>query len=192
MNSVRLLIVSASSLLFAGCAAIGNSEFKCSAPTGVHCQSVTATYLNSLSGFSKSTEAEDRAPVSRNGAESDEALAKLPRYGAQTAPILRTALGGKMPLRTDPRLLRLWVKQWEDSDGDYHDQSHIYLPVDAGRWTAPHNRPAAQQSYQGIAAPTNRPAEADPQALAKEKLNPKEIAQSAADFAKNLGRSGEN
>lgn len=191
MKILRFLTVSASGLLFAGCAAIGNSEFKCSAPTGVHCQSVTATYLNSLNGNAQSKPGVEEKS-SKGGNDTDEAPVAASRYGTQPSPVLRTAMGGKMPLRTDPRLLRLWIKQWEDSDGDYHDQSFIYLPIDAGRWTVAHSRPAEQKAYQGIAAPTSRAADADPQAMAKEKVNPKEIAQSAADFAKKLTRSGEN
>ncbi len=50
-------------------------------------------------------------------------------------------------LRTEPRVLRLWIAPWEDSDGDLHDQSFVYLSVDPGRWTIEHNRAPIRREY---------------------------------------------
>lgn len=38
------------------------------------------------------------------------------------------------PLREPERVLRVWMAPWVDADGDYHDQSYVYLVLDHGRW----------------------------------------------------------
>jgi conjugal transfer pilus assembly protein TraV len=38
------------------------------------------------------------------------------------------------PLREPERVLRVWIAPWVDVDGDYHDQSYVYLLLDHGRW----------------------------------------------------------
>lgn len=184
MNGIRLLALFIAGTALTGCATIGNSEFKCNAPAGVHCQSVTATYLASLAGF----DTPDSSAKSKD--DPDRPAAAPASYGSK-APVLRTAVGGRIPLRSDPRLLRMWIKEWEDSDGDYHDQSYIYLPIDAGRWAVTPNRPGANQTYQGITAPAQRAADPEP-APTKSVVDPKEITQSATDFAKSFARPGSN
>ena len=39
-----------------------------------------------------------------------------------------------MPIRTEPKVIRAWIAPWKDSDGDLHDQQHLYLTVDFGDW----------------------------------------------------------
>lgn len=43
-------------------------------------------------------------------------------------------------LRSQQRVLRLWIQAWEDRDGDLHDQAYVYVLVDGGRWRMPHIR----------------------------------------------------
>lgn len=40
------------------------------------------------------------------------------------------------PLRLPPRVIRIWVAPWEDSDGDLHQPSYIYSEISPrrGRW----------------------------------------------------------
>jgi conjugal transfer pilus assembly protein TraV len=64
------------------------------------------------------------------------------------------------PIRSAPRLLRVWFAPWEDTDGDLHDQSYVYLPVDSGRWLIEHNRRRIQDNYRPVRAPSNVTAQA--------------------------------
>ena len=161
-----------------GCAAIGKEEFKCSAPVGVHCQSMTATFL---------------AAPATIGAGPSAAAGEPLTATALPAPILKTAVAGvdsprgRMPLRSEPRLLRMWVKAWEDSDGDFHDSSYIYMPLDAGRWVVPHNSSVKPTQFMAIEAPSSHPA---PAAQGAPKIDPKEVSRSATTFARSLGRTG--
>lgn len=42
------------------------------------------------------------------------------------------------PLRTQARIPRLWIKPWEDADGDLYDQGYVYAQVDNGQWQIDH------------------------------------------------------
>ncbi|MGE5813397.1 MAG: TraV family lipoprotein, partial [Acidobacteriota bacterium] len=49
--------------------------------------------------------------------------------------------------------LRLWIKPWEDSDGDLHSPSYVYVPIDAGRWLIDHTPRPERSAYAPIKAP---------------------------------------
>ena len=57
------------------------------------------------------------------------------------------------PIRSAPRILRVWFAPWEDADGDLHDQSYVYLPVDAGRWLIEHTQRRIQDGYRPVRPP---------------------------------------
>jgi conjugal transfer pilus assembly protein TraV len=126
--------------LLAGCASLsgvgGESHYACPAPQGVRCGSVTANYLQSLPG--------DRpgqfTPGRVTELESAETAAEpAPAQAAPTAyPDAAT------PLRSPPRILKLWVAPWEDRDGVLHDAAFVFVPIDHGRWLLRHGRPATR------------------------------------------------
>jgi conjugal transfer pilus assembly protein TraV len=156
-------------LALCGCASLagvgGSAEFGCKAPVGVKCDSVSGTYYNAL---------QQNLPSQQKGpsATPEPSLAPPPmdqRMGKRAAPLAYTrnsAARANMtmatpaatqelnaPLRSAPRVLRLWIKHWEDSDGDLHSQSYVYVPIDAGRWLIDHYRPSPRQAYAPIKAP---------------------------------------
>ena len=68
-------------------------------------------------------------------------------------------------LRTAPRVLRLWIAPWEDSDGDLHEASTVHVLVDHGRWLIERVRPAPRGPRMGVtppAAPSAAPESAPP------------------------------
>ncbi|MCC7706072.1 TraV family lipoprotein [Janthinobacterium sp. GW460P] len=142
--------------LLAGCGDMtglaGKSEYACKAPEGVLCNSVSGNYYNSftLGGGAASKGAPTKgtphaAPRSMytmlKGASSGSAI--------QGAPAFEPAA-----LRSPPRVMRLWIKPWEDSDHDLHDQSFVYLQTDPGRWQIAH----AQRQIRDAYAPLKPPA----------------------------------
>ena len=74
-----------------------------------------------------------------------------------------------LALRSEPRVLRLWVAPWEDSDGDLHDASFVHVVVDTGRWLIERVRPVPRNRLDGITPPTAmatpqlKPADPSPQ-----------------------------
>jgi conjugal transfer pilus assembly protein TraV len=116
----------------------GSPKFSCNAPEGVHCASVTANYHNrAVDGVGHPT-----------------------RQAMQAALTKPASAGAAMPLGLDPvalhtpvRVLRLWVKAWEDSDSDLVDQSYVYVRIDEGQWQVDHVQRAARAAYAPLRPP---------------------------------------
>lgn len=130
------------------------SEFACKAPDGILCESMSGIYANAqaknLPG--QRVNARGEAPVELSQAKAGSNVMTKPIYSGT-------------PIRSAPRLLRVWFAPWEDTDGDLHDQSYVYLPVDSGRWLIEHNRRRIQDNYRPVRAPSNVTAQAaQPQA----------------------------
>jgi conjugal transfer pilus assembly protein TraV len=169
-------LVSASALL-SGCGGLSGlgatSEFKCTAPVGIPCQSVSAVYLGDrMAGATTATPTatstaqagateprsagpavasasslEDRA----TGGGTDRALtaAVSPAMYKPAAAREPRALGA---IRSDPTVIRIWVAPWEDADGDLNDQGYVYLQIDSGRWLIEHNRERIRREFSPQAA----------------------------------------
>ena len=155
----RLTAVLGSVLSLAGCMSLsglsGNSSYACKAPDGVTCQSVSGTYANAMA---------NNLPAQRNRAMPTAAPAAAPPSSAASAPTVRNASADAaqaLPLRSAPRILRLWFKPWEDADRDLYDQGYVYVQVDGGRWLVDHAQRAIREAYAPVRAPAGRAA-ADP------------------------------
>ena len=72
-------------------------------------------------------------------------------------------------LRTNPRVLRLWIAPWEDGDGDLHDASSVHVVVDTGRWLIDRVRPAAHSRLDVATPPLTPPT---PSAAPTSEANP--------------------
>ena len=157
MSGRGALLALASAVLFTGCSASGldaKTSFGCKAPDGVTCMSVSGVYEtsrhNALPG---------QLPVAPNAvaasvAPSSGAARPTPANAASDGvPAARRApLTSGTPLRSAPRVLRIWLAPYEDSEGDLRDQTHIYVTVDRGSWQIEHTRRAIQDRFAPIRA----------------------------------------
>ncbi len=155
----RLTAVLGAVVSLAGCMSLsglsGNSSYACKAPDGVTCQSVSGTYANAVA---------NNLPAQRTRAMPTAAPAAAPPSSAASAPTVRNASADAaqaLPLRSAPRILRLWFKPWEDADRDLYDQGYVYVQVDGGRWLVDHAQRAIREAYAPVRAPAGRAA-ADP------------------------------
>jgi len=138
------------------------SEFACKAPDGVLCESMSGIYANAMSNNlpgQRVNHAGVGAEVSRAKAEQGTGVITKPIYSGT-------------PIRSAPLVLRVWFAPWEDSDGDLHDQSYVYLPVDNGKWLIEHNRRRIQDAFRPVRAPSNQAASMAAAANAKIKVTP--------------------
>ncbi|WBS00160.1 TraV family lipoprotein [Pseudoduganella sp. SL102] len=116
----------------------GSPKFSCKAPEGVHCASVTANYHNrAADGTRQASPAASATPESAGVA-------------------MRPGLD-PVALRTPVRVLRLWIKAWEDSDHDLVDQSYVYVRINEGQWQVAHVQRAARESYAPLRPPPASP-----------------------------------
>lgn len=120
------------------------SKFSCKAPDGILCESMSGIYANAQA---KNLPGQR---VNQHGLDNKIDLPSATVHGVLTQPIY-----SGMPIRSAPRMLRVWFAPWEDTDGDLHDQSYVYLPIDAGRWLIEHNRDRIQESYRPARVPTH-------------------------------------
>lgn len=167
---VALAVVAAAAL--AGCTGMsgvgGGTTYACKAPDGVSCDSVSGTYANALAhnlpGQRRPAAAAPGA-MAASAAPADlarrPAATPTPTGRAATDPLLPGASTNRVPLaspttplRSPPRILRLWFKPWEDADRDLYDQGYVYVQIDGGQWMVEH----AQRQIRDAHAPVRPPA----------------------------------
>uniref|UniRef100_Q47DM6 Type IV conjugative transfer system protein TraV n=1 Tax=Dechloromonas aromatica (strain RCB) TaxID=159087 RepID=Q47DM6_DECAR len=137
----------------------GDSKYACKAPDGVACDSVSGTYANALHNNLPSQQAQRFA---RRQKELSEEIPS-PTLGRTTSSAAANASGMAVtpaPLRTQARILRLWIKPWEDADGDLYDQGYVYVQVDNGQWQIDH----VQRQIRDLYAPLKPPPKPDTEA----------------------------
>lgn len=176
--------------ILAGCSSMagigGTSEYACKAPPGVRCDSVSGTYENAI---------QNNLPSQRLGRHASSSPAKLGDAVGRTGSLRRTGLStGRQseessemrPLRSQPRVLSLWIKAYEDSDRDLVGEQRIYVQVDDGRWLVDHYQRAVRSAFAPVKAPT-RPAEKEmpPQSIPSET-----VAAQARSLPQRLGGAG--
>ena len=157
------LVLSVLAALSAGCASTmsglgGEGSYACKAPVGTQCTSVSGVYANSTHGpvpasvLPKPATALASAPSAPAGAS-----------GSATAAALSTPA---TPIRSQPRVLRLWIAPWEDADGDLHEASVVHVLVDTGRWLIERVVPANRNRVDAVRPPipSSAPASATPSA----------------------------
>ena len=145
------LLVGATATLLGGCASTmnglgGEGSYACKAPVGSQCTSVSGVYANSIHGQPPASALPKpaRAPAST-------AAAAATAVSASTAP---PGLGAPpSALRSQPRVLRLWIAPWEDADGDLHEASVVHVLVDTGRWLIERVIPANRQRVDAVRPP---------------------------------------
>lgn len=144
------LLAALATVTLAGCINLSGldarSSFTCKAPEGVLCDSMTGVY----------TKAEQQdLPGQRVRARVEEGGAADAPRAFDAGGVLTRPIDSGTPIRTAPRVLRVWFSPWEDSDGDLHDQSYVYLPVDSGRWLIEHSRRRIQDAFQPVRPPSD-------------------------------------
>ncbi len=123
----------------------GTENYGCKAPEGVLCNSVSGVYANSIQG--------NLRPAPSPTAKSLSAAPTI--YGATSIAHNRSAApdAAGNTIRSNPRVLRVWIAPWEDRDGDLHEEGHLDVIVDTGHWLIEHVRPAARSGVDGVAPP---------------------------------------
>ena len=139
----------------------GTSNYGCKAPDGVKCDSVSGTYYNALQNNLPS----QRKSLPHTPSGAPHSAAPAGQDAAMGTPVAAAHVGGgNQPalLRAAPRVMRLWIKPWEDSDRDLNGESTVYVRIDDGRWLVDHIQRQAREPFAPI-----RPAKVTRAAQAK-------------------------
>lgn len=130
-KSFFILWVIAASGILPGCSwfGIGKSEFDCKGGVdGVRCLSARQVYQATESSdyvkTKEETEGEENANAGQtitNGIRRDSQVA-VPR------------IEQPVPIRTQAKVMRIWMAPWEDDDGDLHADGFMYTEIESRRW----------------------------------------------------------
>lgn len=106
-----------------------SSKFACKdAVNGVSCNSIAAVYEKEFNG----------TPLpKKKGKKGKKGKKELPPANDGGVEIVkRLGAGEDLPLRTPPKVIRVWIAPWEDSDGDLHQPEYVYSEISdiRGRW----------------------------------------------------------
>ncbi len=145
------------STVLGGCASTmsgvgGAGSYACKAPVGSQCTSVSGVYANSMHG---------QAPASMLSKAAKARPSASPALtGASAAPVAPVLSLPASALRSQPRVLRLWIAPWEDADGDLHEAAVVHVLVDTGRWLIERVVPSNQNRIDAVRppAPSTAPA----------------------------------
>ena len=154
MNAARLFPAIAAMTL-AGCSSMSGLDakntFSCKAPDGILCESMTGIYVNAQ---------QKNLPGQRitHKGDIDTEISRAKVTDTASSVLTKPIYSGT-PIRSAPLVLRIWFAPWEDTDGDLHDQSYVYLPVNNGRWLIEHNRRRIQDAYRPVRAPVAQTAQ---------------------------------
>jgi conjugal transfer pilus assembly protein TraV len=135
MTNVRRTFAASATVvatLLGGCASTlsglgGEGNYACKAPVGSQCTSVSGVYANSIHGQPPASV----MPKPARGPVKKPPAATVAASAAETTPALPTPASA---IRSQPRVLRLWIAPWEDDDGDLHEAAVVHVLVDTGRW----------------------------------------------------------
>ena len=130
----------------------GDSKYACKAPEGVACESVSGTYANAVHNNLPSQRAQ-RSAVTEKGESEPRPSTNAVRTTVSTASGNADDGTTTGPLRSQARVLRLWIKPWEDADGDLYDQGYIYVQVDNGQWLIDHVQRQIRDAYAPVKPP---------------------------------------
>ncbi len=122
----------------------GSESLSCKAPEGVVCTSVSGVYANAATITAKA------AP------QATPAIPAIPALYSANAVALspdKPATPSGSVVRSNPRVLRLWIAPWEDGDGDLHEESTVHVLVDNGRWLIDPVRAASRSRLDAVAPP---------------------------------------
>ena len=147
MNRIFFAPLLIAAVAASGCAStlsgVGGAEgYACKAPEGAMCTSVSGVYANSR----QATAMPPKQPEKK-------LVATAASYDASPVAPVNSAATPSASIRSNPRVLRLWIAPWEDADGDLHEEALVHVIVDIGRWLIEHVRPAARSRIDGVAPP---------------------------------------
>jgi conjugal transfer pilus assembly protein TraV len=135
-------------LALSGCAStlsgVGGADgYACKAPEGAMCTSVSGVYANTAHGMQKPTK-----PAEKKSPPATPAI-----YGATSIAPGKPAAASSASIRSNPRVLRLWIAPWEDADGDLHEEALVHMVIDTGHWLIEHVRPASRSRVDVVSPP---------------------------------------
>jgi conjugal transfer pilus assembly protein TraV len=116
-----------------GCAylGIGQDDYSCpGGAEGVHCMSARQVYQATESTDYVKTKVEIDGDV--KGKVPNSIGAGNDRSHVDQVAVPR--IGQPVPIRTQARVMRIWMAAWEDEDADLHADGFLYTEIEERKW----------------------------------------------------------
>ena len=150
----------AAAAVFSGCANMSGLDaapsYGCKAPVGVKCDSVSGTYHNALQNNLPAQAAGASGVVAAGGRPASPAG---PRSSTPLVAVSTRATGAgdpgvyaATPLLSGPKVRSLWIKAWEDADGDLVGESFVFVRVADSRWLVDHVQQRSREAFAPVRA----------------------------------------
>lgn len=127
---LKLAILTGSVLVLNGCSylGIGQGSFSCPGGIdGVRCMSARQVYQATESSDYVQTVGED----DNNGNGERKPVGISSTLHSQVAV---PSIEQPVPIRTQAKVMRIWMAPWEDDDGDLHADGYLYTEIESRRW----------------------------------------------------------
>jgi conjugal transfer pilus assembly protein TraV len=106
---------------------IGKSDFDCKGGVdGVRCLSARQVY--------QATESSDYVKTKDEKEDSDNKGQLISNGRSQTSQVAVPRIDQPVPIRTQAKVMRIWMAPWEDDDGDLHADGFMYTEIESRRW----------------------------------------------------------
>lgn len=129
VNKPFMLAALIAAVNLSGCSffSLGGSEFGCKGGVdGVRCMSARQVY--------QATESSDYV---KTASESEKESGTAVRTTGQITGRSQVAvprIEQPVPIRTQAKVMRIWMAPWEDEDGDLHADGYLYTEIESRRW----------------------------------------------------------
>ncbi len=107
---------------------VGQGDFSCPGGIeGVRCMSARQVYQATESSDTVKTISEDDKSDDKKTPDSSSGQA----HASQVAvPNIKQPI----PIRTQAKVMRIWMAPWEDEAGDLHADGYLYTEIESRRW----------------------------------------------------------
>ena len=126
------LLLTASVLVLNGCSymGIGQGDFSCPGGIdGVRCMSARQVYqATESSDYVKTASENDKSGASKPVGVLDHSNSSM------KSQVAIPSIEQPVPIRTQAKVMRIWMAPWEDDDGDLHADGYLYTEIESRRW----------------------------------------------------------
>ncbi len=130
-KGLLILLMLAAACILPGCGfmGIGKSDFDCpGGAEGVRCMSARQVY--------QATESSDYVKTKAEKSEDNKKNNGTPVHFEQdrVSQVAVPRIDQPVPIRTQAKVMRIWMTPWEDQDGDLHADGFMYTEIESRRW----------------------------------------------------------
>lgn len=160
MKKAILTLAVTAALGLQGCSvfSLGESEYSCSGiPDKTACMSAREAYMLTNNGnvprSKEGGETSNQSAVS--GADSDAEVVRQVIVDDYVAP---STPNDNVPIRSEAKVMRIWVAPWQDASGDLHISSYVYTEIEPRKWLFENEGKARSvhlEPLQAMPAPAN-------------------------------------